>query len=106
MVDKKDLQFNQGQSQPSSSSSQKSDVRMHVMPENIFAEDELYKKVNKSKAKQGPKKPEPKKVPTKEPKKTPPPSALQRPKSKKSKKGLMVAIIAVVVLLLAGGGFA
>ena len=109
MVDNNDLNFNAGGGQPAAS---KKSVRMHVMPEDIFSEDELHRKINKLPARKVelprkeapvlPKKEEKVEV-AKEIVETIIPSGLKRPaKKKKMATGMKVAIVMAVFVVLAG----
>lgn len=112
MVDNK-LNFNTGSGQPGASNKM---VRMHVMPEDIFSEDELHRKINKlpPKKKEAPRKElevpviEPKKEkavqPAEEVVETFIPSGLKRPTKQNKMKSSSIAIIIVLVLLVLGGG--
>lgn len=113
MVDNNDLNFNTGGGQPSSSNKT---VRMHVMPEDIFSEDELHRKINKLppvKKAEVSKKVEVPQLPQKEEK--PPaqkeevvetiiPTGLKRPAKKKKMKPAVLAMVIVLLLLIFGGG--
>lgn len=109
-----DLKMNPlGGGEPSNQLTNKS-VRMHVMPENVFNQEELYQKVSKAgqvtELKETPGKPlpTPPPAPSTPSPQTPPPAVFTRPSAPAKsggKKGKMILIIIIVLLILGGAAF-